>query len=69
MVDTLTGEERTVDDVDAVVVSLGSSPNDDLLRGSMQERLGIDVIAIGDCVAARGIEHAIFEGHRAGRRI
>lgn len=66
-VDTSTGDERRIDDVDAVVLSLGSDTNDALfreLRGS-----GIELHRIGDCVAPRGVEHAVFEGHRLARRL
>lgn len=65
LIDSLTGRERAIDAVDAVVVSLGSTPNDLLLR--TPTLAGIDVIGIGDCVAPRGVEHAIFEAHRRAR--
>ena len=28
---------------------------------------GLELQRIGDCVAPRGVEHALFEGHRVGR--
>jgi 2,4-dienoyl-CoA reductase-like NADH-dependent reductase (Old Yellow Enzyme family)/thioredoxin reductase len=67
LTDTLTGSARVIDAVDAVVLSLGDRVDDALwlaLAGT-----GYDVHRIGDCVAPRGVEHALFEGHRAGRAL
>jgi 2,4-dienoyl-CoA reductase-like NADH-dependent reductase (Old Yellow Enzyme family)/thioredoxin reductase len=63
----LTGELRRIEDVDAVVMSIGSDVCDSLfhaLRGG-----AIEVHRIGDCVAPRGVEHALHEGHRLGREL
>ena len=65
--DNYRGATRTLDDVDRVVLSIGQDPVDDL-AAELRHR-AIDVITIGDCVTPRGIEHAVFEGHRAGRAV
>jgi 2,4-dienoyl-CoA reductase-like NADH-dependent reductase (Old Yellow Enzyme family)/thioredoxin reductase len=61
------GATHDVADVDRVVFSLGQDPVDDLL-GALRAQ-GLATTAIGDCVTPRGIEHAVFEGHRAARAI
>ena len=61
------GELRVIDGVDRVVLSIGQDPVDDLC-GALRDR-GVDVRLAGDCVAPRGIEHAVFEGHGAAREI
>ncbi len=58
---------RVVDAVDRVVLSTGQTAEDNLyqqLRGHVAA-----VHRVGDCVTPRGIEHAIFEGHKVGRSI
>lgn len=65
--DAFRGGRRVVAGVDAVVLSTGQDPVDDLYVGLVAEGLGVE--RIGDCRAPRGIEHAIFEGHRVGRRV
>jgi NADPH-dependent 2,4-dienoyl-CoA reductase/sulfur reductase-like enzyme len=61
------GARREIVGVDRVVFSLGQDPVDDLVVG-LQAR-GLRPTAIGDCVTPRGIEHAVFEGHRASRAL
>ena len=59
------GEERTVDDVDTVVLAMGKTANDSLyhsLKGKVKE-----LYRIGDCVAPRKIDKAIYEGNKVGR--
>jgi hypothetical protein len=65
--DLFRAQVRVIDAVDRVVLSTGQTAVDDL----HQELTGhvATVQRIGDCVAPRGIEHAIFEGHRAGRSL
>ena len=61
------GKDFVVEDVDAVVLSLGNVSNDALfhaLEGKVPE-----VYRIGDCVTPRRVEHAHFEGHKIGRLI
>jgi 2,4-dienoyl-CoA reductase-like NADH-dependent reductase (Old Yellow Enzyme family) len=62
-VDVSDGLRRRLDGVDRVVVVIGSDVVDGLyheLRGQVPH-----LERIGDCVAPRGVEHAVFEGHRA----
>jgi 2,4-dienoyl-CoA reductase-like NADH-dependent reductase (Old Yellow Enzyme family)/thioredoxin reductase len=72
LTDTLTGSARVLDGADAVVLSLGDRVDDALwLALGATDLLGnrLDVHRIGDCVAPRGVEHALFEGHRIGRAL
>ena len=65
--DAYRGTMRTLDGIDRVVLSIGQDPCTELVRALRDG--GLDVVAIGDCVTPRGIEHAVFEGHRAGRAL
>jgi hypothetical protein len=50
-----------------VVIRTHGLPNDDLyfaLQGRVPE-----VVRVGDAVAARSADRAIFDGHRAGRAL
>jgi len=59
--------ERTLPDVDMVVIVTPSAPNDELFA---QLRQGaVEVHAVGDRVAPGDIETATFEGHRIARQI
>jgi hypothetical protein len=72
LTDTLTGSAPVLDGVDAVVLSLGDRVDDALwlaLRSTDLLGDGLDVHRIGDCVAPRGVEHALFEGHRIARAL
>jgi 2,4-dienoyl-CoA reductase-like NADH-dependent reductase (Old Yellow Enzyme family) len=63
----LTGATSRIEDVDAVVMSIGSD-----VCGSLFDSLrgeGVEVHRIGDCVTPRGVEHALHEGHRLGREL
>ena len=65
--DTLTGEPVLVEDTDTLVLSMGHVGDE-----SMHERfsgLAGEVIPIGDCVAARSAEEAVYEGMLAGRNL
>lgn len=65
--DTLTQEAIPVEGVETVVLALGHRAKSDLsesLTGS-----GMDVQSIGDCVAPRTAEEAIYEGYVAGREV
>jgi mycofactocin system FadH/OYE family oxidoreductase 2 len=62
-----TGASRRIEDVDTVVLAMGSRSTDALYR-ALKERVGV-LHAIGDCVAPRGIHHAILEGARVGRLV
>jgi pyruvate/2-oxoglutarate dehydrogenase complex dihydrolipoamide dehydrogenase (E3) component len=63
----LTGAQSRIEEVDAVVVSLGSDVCDQLYDGLRGH--GIEVHRIGDALTPRGVEHAIHEGHRLGREL
>jgi mycofactocin system FadH/OYE family oxidoreductase 2 len=59
-----TGTETTLEDVDTVVLATGSTANDVLyaeLKGSVS-----NLHRIGDCLAPRKLDHAIYEGYLAG---
>ena len=60
LVETLAG-------VDTVVLATGPKANDGLyfaLKGEVE-----NLHRIGDCVAPRKLDHAIYEGHLAGREL
>ncbi|MBI2831472.1 MAG: FAD-dependent oxidoreductase [Chloroflexi bacterium] len=65
--DTATGAEKRIEGVDTVVWMLCEKPDDDLyfkLKGQFP-----DVRRIGDCVAPRFVEYAIWEGEDVGRAL
>jgi mycofactocin system FadH/OYE family oxidoreductase 2 len=64
--DLLTYAERERE-VDTVVLALGGKANDDLYQ-SLRRQVK-ELYAIGDCVAPRTVEKAIFEGHQVARAI
>jgi hypothetical protein len=59
--------ERRVEGVDQLVVVTAPVPNDEMLAPLREA--GLDVRAVGDCVAPRDIEYATYEGHRAARLV
>jgi 2,4-dienoyl-CoA reductase (NADPH2) len=59
------GRERIVDGLDMVAVVTPPKPRDGLAEPL--RIAGLPVVSIGDCVAPRDVEAAIFDGHRAGR--
>jgi glycine/D-amino acid oxidase-like deaminating enzyme len=62
-----TGAEAVLEAADTVVLATAPRANDDLyhrLKGSV-DRLH----RIGDCVAPRKLDHAIYEGYLAGREL
>jgi hypothetical protein len=66
LIDTLSLAIDTVP-VDTVVIRTHGLPNDDLyfeLEGRVPE-----VLRVGDAVAARPADRAVFDGHRAGRAL
>jgi len=67
LVDVYSRRFESVANVDTVVICTHGLPNDELyfaLQGKVSE-----VIRIGDAVAVRPADRAIFDGHMAGRRI
>jgi NADPH-dependent 2,4-dienoyl-CoA reductase/sulfur reductase-like enzyme len=65
--DTLTDEPIIVDGTDTVVLSLGNTPRDNL--GAALEHAAIPFTRIGDCLAPRTAEEAVFEGLKAAWEI
>jgi 2,4-dienoyl-CoA reductase-like NADH-dependent reductase (Old Yellow Enzyme family) len=63
--DVYTGHRRVVADVDSVILCGRSLPNDALYHELTAN--GIAVVRIGDCLAPRKLDHAIFEGYQVGR--
>jgi mycofactocin system FadH/OYE family oxidoreductase 2 len=62
-----TGAQDAIENVDTVVLATGPTANDDLylaLKGQIP-----NVRRIGDCVAPRKLDHAIYEGELAGREL
>jgi mycofactocin system FadH/OYE family oxidoreductase 2 len=62
-----TGGAETIENVDTVVLAAGAKADDGLylaLKGEVE-----NVHRIGDCVAPRKLDHAIYEGYLAGREL
>ncbi|MGH3012588.1 MAG: FAD-dependent oxidoreductase [Gaiellaceae bacterium] len=62
-----TGADETLTGVDTVVLATGPKADDSLylrLKGEIQ-----NLHRIGDCVAPRKLDHAIYEGYLAGREL
>ena len=62
-----TGAEEEIAGVDTVVLATGPKANDDLyfaLKGEVE-----NLHRIGDCVAPRKLDHAIYEGYLAGSEL
>ena len=62
-----TGVQDTLEGVDTVVLATGPKANDDLyfaLKGEVE-----NLHRIGDCLAPRKLDHAIYEGELAGREL
>ena len=62
-----TGDRLEYADYDTIVVDAGFAPEDGLYHQS--QGLVADIYRIGDCVAPRTIEMAIFEGRRLGETL
>ena len=62
-----TGAADSIEGVDTVVLATGQKANDELyfaLKGTVE-----NLHRIGDCVAPRKLDHAIYEGELAGREL
>jgi mycofactocin system FadH/OYE family oxidoreductase 2 len=59
-----TGAEETIDGVDTVVLVTGAKA-DEALYVALKDRVA-NLHRIGDCVAPRKLDHAIYEGYLAG---
>ena len=62
--DVLTGEPVVIEGYDTLVTALGHVPNDDLANELADAPF--DVASIGDALAARTAEEAVYEGLKAG---
>jgi pyruvate/2-oxoglutarate dehydrogenase complex dihydrolipoamide dehydrogenase (E3) component len=65
--DLYTGSEETMG-VDSIVLATGPLPNDGLQAQLRAAGVG-EVQCVGDCVAPRKLDHAIYEGYVAGREM
>ncbi len=60
-------QERTLENIDLFVLAMNKDPNDGLykeLKGKVPE-----LYRIGDCVAPRRAQYAVWDGHMIGRKI
>ena len=67
MINLYTGADETLTGVDTVVLATGPKADDELylaLKGQVE-----NLHRIGDCVAPRKLDHAIYEGYLAGREL
>ena len=67
VLNVFSGVSTRLEDVDAVVLATGSLADDRLVQ-ELAAALP-NVHAIGDCVAPRKLDHAIYEGELAGREL
>ncbi len=65
--DTLTGEAIVIEETDTLVLALGHVPEDRLAADL--DGLAAEIYMIGDCVAARTAEEAVYEGMIVGRKV
>ncbi|MCC7411049.1 MAG: NAD(P)-binding protein [Gammaproteobacteria bacterium] len=61
------GDEEQMDGFDTIVLVVRHLPCEELYFALKEKLPGIDVQRVGDCVAPRRTDHAIFEGFLAGR--
>jgi hypothetical protein len=62
-----TGATHSIEGVDTIVLATGQKANDELyfaLKGAVE-----NLHRIGDCLAPRKLDHAIYEGELAGREL
>ncbi|HVN87793.1 MAG TPA: FAD-dependent oxidoreductase [Candidatus Binatia bacterium] len=67
LMDTLSRQIEQIAAIDTVVIRTNGVP-DDALYFALKDR-GPEVVRIGDAVAVRYADRAIFDGHMAGRRV
>jgi len=67
LVDVFSRRTDTLRKVDTVVIRTHGLPDDSLYLALREA--GPEVIRIGDAVAVRSTDRAIFDGHMAGRRL
>jgi len=61
------GAPETIEGVDTVVLATGAKANDELYHALKDEVANVH--RIGDCLAPRKLDHAIYEGELAGREL
>ncbi len=61
------GSAGKIADVDTVILATGAVPDDALWKALKEE--GADVFPVGDCVKARNVLEAVFEGAKIAREI
>jgi transketolase C-terminal domain/subunit len=66
IVNLLDGSETTVE-ADDIVTALTNVSNDSIAR-ELQDK-GMDVVTVGDCIAARHAAAALYDGRRAGMAV
>lgn len=64
---TITREERVIEGIDTVVFATHRRANDSLYR-DLKGKVA-NLYAIGDCVAPRGVEQAVYEAQKVARAI
>jgi mycofactocin system FadH/OYE family oxidoreductase 2 len=62
-----TGATEVLDGVDSVVLATGTKANEELYLALKGEHANVH--RIGDCLAPRKLDHAIYEGELAGREL
>jgi hypothetical protein len=67
LVDTLSGQPETIRPVGTVVIRTHGLPND-ALYFALREQIA-EVARVGDAVAVRPVDRAIFDGHVVGRAL
>jgi len=60
---------QLIRDVVTIVAACGGIANDGLYHELRRARPGIEAALVGDALAPRHIEQAIYEGHMAARRV
>jgi len=64
---SLLDNSETVVEADDVVTALTNVPNDEVVR-ALQAK-GMEVVTVGDCIAARHAAAALYDGRRAGMAV
>ena len=63
----LSGARETLEHVDTVVIRMHGTP--DLALAEALAGTDVELLRVGDAVAMRPVDRAIFDGHLAGRRL
>ena len=69
LIDVHSQATETLEDVSAVIVRTNGTPVDELYHALVDKVDSIKVIRVGDAVAVRYCDRAIYDGHTAGREI